>query len=68
MRVLLHVQLLALLLLARAGLPKVSVRADGHYVDETGRVRLFHGFNAVMKEFPWYPEQMTNHSLIARLL
>lgn len=26
------------------------------FTDEHGRVRLFHGVNAVRKRFPWYPE------------
>ena len=25
-----------------------------HFMDEHGRVRLFHGYNSVIKYFPWY--------------
>ena len=28
------------------------------FVDEVGRVRLFHGINSVIKHFPWYDEGM----------
>ena len=47
-----------------AKLPKIKVRQDGHFVDDTGRVRIFHGFNAVNKAFPWYPQHMSNRSLV----
>ena len=49
-------------------LPKIKVRSDGHYVDESGRVRIFHGFNAVNKGFPWYPEQMSNVSIVKSVI
>lgn len=29
---------------------------SGHFVDSFGRVRLFHGVNAVYKEAPWLPD------------
>lgn len=32
-------------------------------VDEAGRARLFHGFNAVKKSFPWYPDTLTEADL-----
>ena len=48
--------LLALLPLATA-LSPIHVE-DGHFVDEFGRVRLFHGINSVIKEFPWYDPKM----------
>jgi hypothetical protein len=39
-------------------LPWVRVSPDpatrNYMVDELGRVRLFHGVSAVLKEFPWY--------------
>jgi len=34
--------------------------ADGWIVDQYGRVRIFHGFNSVMKGFPYYDEQIMN--------
>jgi endoglycosylceramidase len=33
---------------------------DRWLVDDAGRVRLFHGFNSVMKGVPWYDLQMLN--------
>lgn len=45
-------------------LSKIKVRYDGHYVDKDGRVRIFHGFNAVNKGFPWYPPELLNVSLV----
>ena len=47
-----------------AELSRIKVRQDGHFVDNQGRVRIFHGFNAVNKQFPWYPQQMSNLSLV----
>lgn len=47
-----------------AELSRIKVRQDGHYVDNQGRVRIFHGFNAVNKAFPWYPQHMSNASLV----
>ena len=43
---------------------RIKVRQDGNFVDDTGRVRIFHGFNAVNKAFPWYPQHMSNRSLV----
>ena len=32
-----------------------------HFVDEYGRVRLFHGYNSVIKKYPWYdPDLLTD--------
>lgn len=42
---------------ASAALSPIHVR-DGHFVDQSGRVRLFHGINSVIKRFPWYDEGM----------
>jgi len=42
---------------ASAALSPIHVR-DGHFVDQSGRVRLFHGINSVIKRFPWYDERM----------
>eukprot|EP00434_Breviolum_minutum_P041188 symbB.v1.2.036635.t4/scaffold5215.1/size29738/4 len=38
-------------------LGQISVDPDsGHFVDSYGRVRIFHGVNAVLKESPWLPQ------------
>ena len=29
-----------------------------HFVDEYGRVRLFHGYNSVIKHYPWYDSKL----------
>jgi len=29
-----------------------------HFVDEYGRVRLFHGYNSVIKKYPWYDSEL----------
>ena len=47
----------ATLAAASASLSPIHVR-DGHFVDDLGRVRLFHGINSVIKHFPWYDEGM----------
>ena len=39
--------------------PKINVR-DQWFVDTLGRVRLFHGFNSVTKQPPWYSQDMLN--------
>eukprot|EP01094_Clydonella_sp_ATCC50884_P025311 TRINITY_DN6604_c0_g2_i1.p1 TRINITY_DN6604_c0_g2~~TRINITY_DN6604_c0_g2_i1.p1 ORF type:complete len:554 (+),score=159.76 TRINITY_DN6604_c0_g2_i1:65-1663(+) len=37
--------------------PFVHVDTDSHFfVDSDGRVRIFHGVNAVYKEAPWHPQ------------
>jgi len=33
---------------------------DRWIVDQHGRVRIFHGFNSVMKGFPYYDDQIMN--------
>jgi endoglycosylceramidase len=32
------------------------------FMDEFGRIRIFHGVNCVNKEYPWYPEYMLNET------
>ena len=40
-------------------LQKIHVHPEsGEFVDEWGRVRLFHGINSVIKGFPWYDVMM----------
>ncbi|XP_013419244.1 endoglycoceramidase [Lingula anatina] len=46
--------------ISAAGLQKISVNADGWFVDPNGRVMLFHGINMVQKGFPWYPATLLN--------
>ncbi|CAL8072926.1 unnamed protein product [Calicophoron daubneyi] len=41
---------------------KVRLNEDGMFVDSSSRVMLFHGFNTVVKRFPWYDLQMKNES------
>ena len=31
---------------------------NGEFVDEWGRIRLFHGINSVIKGFPWFDERI----------
>merc|ERR550532_969856 len=39
--------------------PLTSIHVDsGHFVDEFGRIRLFHGINSVIKGFPWFDPKM----------
>ena len=47
---------------ARASKAKISVNGTW-MVDGYGRVRIFHGFNAVQKGFPWYPSTMSDKKL-----
>ncbi|VDD83559.1 unnamed protein product [Mesocestoides corti] len=35
-------------------LPEVRLNADGDFVDPSGRIKLFHGFNSVYKKRPYY--------------
>ena len=42
-----------------------NTKGSRFFVDEFGRVRLFHGTNFVEKVFPWYPS--LNRSEIASL-
>ena len=38
---------------------KISVDPKTHhFVDENGNVKLFHGINSVIKEFPWYDPKL----------
>ncbi|CAJ1339558.1 unnamed protein product, partial [Effrenium voratum] len=46
---------LGLVALAAAELSPISIDPTGHFVDGDGRVRIFHGVNAVYKESPWLP-------------
>ncbi|CAJ1398146.1 unnamed protein product [Effrenium voratum] len=46
---------LGLVALAAAELSPISIDPTGHFVDSDGRVRIFHGVNAVYKESPWLP-------------
>lgn len=51
---------IVLLVAARSGgkarLDRIKVNPDtGHFLDTEGRVRVFHGLNAVFKEPPFYP-------------
>ena len=45
---------------ARAALPFIRAGPTNHFVDEAGRVRIFHGSNRVMKAPPWYFSGMAN--------
>ena len=39
-----------------------KIKLDGKYfVDQDGRVMLFHGINSVQKNFPWVPDQHPNN-------
>ena len=45
-----------------------KIKLNGHqFVDNYGRVKLFHGANYVNKEFPWYPEGLTNQTELDNL-
>ena len=35
----------------------ISVKGN-HFIDEYGRVRIFHGASRIEKGFPWYFEEM----------
>ncbi|KAF5401387.1 Glycoside hydrolase subgroup catalytic core [Paragonimus heterotremus] len=45
-----------------SGLDKIKLDTAGNFVDSQGMVLLMHGFNAVQKGPPWYPEQMLNRT------
>jgi len=51
-------RLLAVCVAAHAAeLGQISVDPEtGHFIDKYGRVRIFHGVNAVLKESPWLPK------------
>lgn len=36
-------------------------------VDESGRARIYHGVNFVMKQFPWYPQELLNPAYVENL-
>jgi hypothetical protein len=40
---------------------------DSLIVDESGRVRIYHGLNFVCKEFPWYPSELLDPNYVANL-
>ncbi|CAF2270846.1 unnamed protein product [Rotaria magnacalcarata] len=42
--------------------------SDTYIVDGSGRVRLYHGLNLVMKGFPWYPSELLDPIRVANLL
>ena len=47
---------------AQLGKPLGNISIDrlsGHFVDDHGRVRIFHGVNAVLKGYPWLPKTET---------
>jgi hypothetical protein len=45
-----------------------NVHANGSFiVDESGRVRLYHGANFVLKQFPWYPQELLDPVYVANL-
>ncbi|XP_066265419.1 endoglycoceramidase-like [Branchiostoma lanceolatum] len=51
-----------------AALSRISVHPDDHwFLDDSGRVRIFHGINAVQKGFPWYPVALLNQSRLDEL-
>lgn len=46
---------------SRAPTAKIRVDGDNHwFLDEFGRVRIFHGVNSVRKGSPWYYEYLLN--------
>jgi hypothetical protein len=36
-------------------------------VDESGRVRIYHGANFVSKAFPWYPAELLDPNYVSNL-
>ena len=53
--------------LATTSKPLEKIRArDGWLVDGDGRVRLFHGFNSVRKEPPWFDDAILNKTRLKR--
>ncbi|CAF3619362.1 unnamed protein product [Rotaria sordida] len=36
-------------------------------VDESGRVRIYHGANFVLKQFPWYPDELLDPNFVGNL-
>ena len=47
-------------------LSKIKLKSN-QFIDEYGRVMLFHGANYVNKEPPWYPVQLTNQTNLDNL-
>jgi len=47
---------LLLLLVSTSIFAFIKVNKKGEFVDEFGRVTVFHGQNAVEKSFPFYPD------------
>lgn len=41
--------------------------ANSFIVDEAGRVRIYHGINFVMKQFPWYSPELLDRDYVANL-
>ncbi|CAF4215396.1 unnamed protein product, partial [Adineta steineri] len=41
--------------------------SDSLIVDDSGRVRIYHGVNFVMKGFPWYPSELLDPIKVANL-
>lgn len=37
------------------------------FVDEVGRMRIFHGFNSIRKSFPWYKEELLNDTKLGNI-
>jgi endoglycosylceramidase len=50
----------------KAALSKISLKGN-LFADDKGRIKLFHGMNAVNKEFPWYPIGLTNTTQLDNL-
>lgn len=62
---LLAVSLLLLIVYCNAS---ANVRvSDSLIVDDSGRVRLYHGINFVNKGFPWYPPELLDPVRVANL-
>ncbi len=40
---------------------------DSLIVDESGRVRIYHGANFVFKQFPWYPPELLDKNYVENL-
>jgi hypothetical protein len=40
---------------------------DSLIVDESGRIRIYHGANFVFKQFPWYPSELLDPNYIGNL-
>jgi hypothetical protein len=40
---------------------------DSLIVDASGRTRIYHGANFVMKKFPWYPPELLDSNYVVNL-